>query len=222
MVNSTNKILLLLSGGYDSPVSGYLLKEKGYEIQAIHFSQEPFTDNQPEIKALQIAEKLDFKPIFIVNIGKQLLEISEKYKRSFYFIHMKRLMYRIASKIAIEEGIDFIATGESLGQVSSQTLHNLKCLDDALTSIPILRPLIWFEKHEIIAINRKIGCFEISSGSESCDRLGSKNPETHASLEKILLDEKKVDFELLVNSSLKNIHRIDDPSVNNLEISIEK
>ncbi|OLS16714.1 MAG: putative tRNA sulfurtransferase [Candidatus Heimdallarchaeota archaeon LC_3] len=202
-----SSILLLLSGGYDSIVSGFLLKENGYNIQGVHFSQEPFTDNQPEVKALQLAEKIGINPVYIINIGHQLLEISEKCRRSYYFIHMKRFMYRIATKIALSNGIDFLATGESLGQVSSQTLHNLKCLTDSLTEIPILRPLIWFEKQDIIKINRELDCYEISSGPESCDRLGPKNPETHANLFKIQDDEKKVDISQLVEISLTKVKK---------------
>ncbi|MHA1990616.1 MAG: hypothetical protein ACW981_11495 [Candidatus Hodarchaeales archaeon] len=212
-MDSSSSALLLLSGGYDSVVSGYLLKNQGYTISGIHFSQEPFTDNLPEVKALDLANKIGFEPVYIVNIGEELLEISEKCKRSYYFVHMKRLMYRIATKIALEYKYDFLATGESLGQVSSQTLHNLQCLTNSLTEIPILRPLIWYEKFEIINLNKDIGCYEISSGPESCDRLGPKHPETHASIEKIITDEQNVDIDKLLLDSLNKIRIEEAPKI---------
>ena len=212
-------VLLLLSGGYDSPVAGYLVKNEGFHVKAVHFSQEPFTDNSPEIKAQQLAKRLGFDPLFIINISHQLLSISEQCKRSYYFIHMKRLMYRIATEIAIREGCQFLVTGESLGQVSSQTLSNLRCLDDAITTIPVLRPLIWMVKHEIISLNKMIGCYDISSGPETCDRLGPKHPETHARLEKIQQDEKKVDFQQLINKAMESLRKVDTA---NLELSQEE
>ena len=165
-----DKVVLLLSGGFDSPVAGFLLQQAGYEVMAVNYSQEPFVDPSHSLKAQEIAEMLHFSPFLKINIANELLEISQTSKHAYYFVLMKRLMYKIATEIAKKYNCDFIATGESIGQVSSQTLMNLSVLEDSLTEIPILRPLITYSKDEIIQVAKKIGTFEISKQPESCDR----------------------------------------------------
>lgn len=108
---------------------------------------------------------------------------------------MKRLMYKIASVVAQKNNCDFIATGESIGQVSSQTLTNLTVLEQSLSTVPIIRPLITYSKEEIINLAKKIGTFEISKQPESCDRLGPSKPITNARLEFTLNEESKVPIE---------------------------
>ena len=191
-------VLLLLSGGYDSPVAGYLLQKAGYQVVALNFSQEPFVDPSHSLKAQEIAEKLHFKPFIKINIGNELLEISQTSKHAYYFVLMKRLMYKIATEIAKRYKCDFIATGESIGQVSSQTLMNLTVLENSITEIPIMRPLITYSKDEIISIAKIIDTFEISKQPESCDRLGPPKPITNANLEYTLNEEAKVPIEKFV------------------------
>ena len=202
------KVLLLLSGGYDSPISGYILKQLGFRVLAVHFSQEPFTDASHEEKALTLATMFNFTPFYVVNIGNQLLHITETCQPRQYFVLMKRLMYRLATNIAQLEGAEFLASGDSLGQVSSQTLSNMTIIDEALTTVPILRPLLSYSKMEIIDISRRIGTFEISSGPESCDRLGPKHPETHAKLVKVLNEEKLLDLPELMTNALSTVKKI--------------
>ncbi len=184
------KGLLLLSGGFDSPVAGYLMKEKGLEILALNFSYELLTDNSPTQKSKQIADKLGFK-FFSVDISKELLEISKKCKRDLYFVLMKRLFLKIAEKVAEREDCDFIITGDNLAQVSSQTLQNLVVVSQA-TKTNILRPLLSFDKQEIMDFAKEIGTYEISKGKEHCDILGPEHPETRAKLEEVLEEENKV------------------------------
>ncbi len=193
-----SSVLLLLSGGFDSPVAGYLLQQAGYQVKALNFSQEPFVDPSHSLKAQEIAEQLNFKPFIKINIGNELLEISQSAKHAYYFVLMKRLMYRIASEIALKENCDFIATGESIGQVSSQTLTNLSVLEDSLTTVPIIRPLITYSKDEIINVAKKIGTFEVSKQPESCDRLGPPKPITNANLVYTHNEEAKVPIEKFV------------------------
>lgn len=194
------RILLLISGGYDSPVAGHLIQKSDpeAEIIALHFSQEPFVDQSHELKAKEISQKLGFSKFISVNIGNELLEISQKAKHSYYFILMKRLMYKVATKIAKLHKCDFLATGESVAQVSSQTLSNLLVLEDSLVDIPILRPLVCYSKNEIISISKEIGTYEISTQPESCDRLGPKHPVVNAPLEHTLHEEQKLDIDKLI------------------------
>ncbi len=197
------KALLLLSGGIDSPVAGWMMKRKGYDIAAIHFSYEPLTDGLPEEKSRKIAEILGIKKFIKVNISKQLKEISEKTERKYYFVLQKRLMLKIAEKVAKKLGCNYLLTGESLGQVSSQTLQNLAVIDQA-TKMAVLRPLICFDKDEIVQKAREIGTFEISAGKEYCDVLGPEKPSTRARIEIILEEEIKMDMERLVTEAIEN------------------
>ena len=183
------KALLLLSGGFDSPVAGWMMKKM--EVLAVHFSYEPLTNNEPEVKSRKLAEFLGFKKFFVVNISREIKKIAEKCERKYYFVLMKRLMFRKAEVLAKKEGCDFLITGENLGQVSSQTLENLYAIDSAVR-IPVLRPLITMDKQEIIKIAEKIGTFETSKGKEMCDVLGPEHPSTKARLEIVLDEEKKL------------------------------
>lgn len=185
------KGLLLISGGFDSPVAGYLMQQKRVEIIAVHFSYEPFTDNGPEIKSRKASELLGFKKFVVVNIGKECEQIAKNCNHKFYFVLTKRLMLRKAEEIAKREKCDFLITGENLAQVSSQTLLNLKSITDAV-KIPILRPLLTYEKNEIIKLAMKIGTYEISKGPEVCDVLGPKHPATRSNLEDIRIEEGKL------------------------------
>lgn len=186
------KGLLLISGGFDSPVAGYLMQQKGVEIIAVHFSYEPFTDNGPELKSKKVSEILGFKKFIVVNISKECEGIAKNCNHKLYFVLTKRLMLKKAEEIAKKEKYDFLITGENLAQVSSQTLLNLKSITDAV-KIQVLRPLLTYDKEEILAIARKIGTYEPSKGPEVCDALGPKHPATRSSLEEIRLEEAKLE-----------------------------
>ena len=184
------KCMLLLSGGIDSPVAGWILKKSGLHISAVHFSFEPLTDNEPEVKSRTLAKKLDI-PLEVVNIAKELKQIADKCEKKYYFVLMKRLMMRKAEALAKKQGCSVLVTGENLGQVSSQTLENLEAIDPA-TQLPVLRPLISMDKQEIVSIAEKIGTFETSKGREVCDVLGPDHPSTKARLADILEQEKRL------------------------------
>jgi|SRR3989338_3198730 len=182
------KGLLLLSGGFDSPVAGYLMKKQSVEVLAVHFSSKLVTDEESEKKSRQLAEKLGFKKFFVVDISQQLIKISKEANHRLYFVLMKRLMYRLAEKIAERERCDFLITGENLAQVSSQTLQNLSVIDKSV-KMTVMRPLLGLDKEEIIKISREINTFEISKGPEHCDALGPAHPITKAKLEEVLKEE---------------------------------
>lgn len=196
------KALILISGGIDSPVAAHLLQKQGYELTAIHFSQEPFTDNGPELKSINACKKLGIKKLIVVQAGKTFQELATKCYHDCYFILMKRMMVRVSCLIAKELKINFIATGEALAQVSSQTLENLYAIDNA-SNLQVLRPVLCYDKNEIINIAREIDTFELSCGAEVCDVLGPKHPKTKAKLETILDEEKKVDINSLAKDIIK-------------------
>jgi len=197
------KGLLLLSGGFDSAVAGYLAKESGIELHAVHFSFEPIVSNEAGKKAEKLSQLIGAESFFPIKIGKALEKIANDCEHRFYFVLMKRLMLKTAEKLCKKKGFDFIITGENLGQVSSQTLSNLSAIEQAV-SIPVIRPLLGFDKIEIIDFAKKIGTYETSCGPEMCDILGPKKPATRCSLEKILEEEKKLDEENLITELLKD------------------
>lgn len=197
------KGLLLLSGGIDSPVAAYLIGKKA-ELIALHFSNEKITGKESIDKSKKLCKVLGIKKLLVIDISDQLAEIAGKCKHAYYFVLMRRFMLRIAERIAKQCHCDFIATGESLGQVSSQTLANLATISKAI-NMPIIRPLLGFDKEEIIKIAEQIGTFEISKGREMCDVLGPKHPITHASIEKVLEEERKLKIEDMVKEALKRI-----------------
>ena len=185
------KEVLLISGGFDSPVAGYLMQNKGLEIIAVHFSYEPFTDNAPELKSKAASDHLKFKKFITINIGKEVEEIAKKCEHRLYYVLSKRLMLRKAEEVAKKEKADFLITGENLAQVSSQTLTNLRAITDAV-KIQVLRPLLTYDKEEILKIAREIKTYDLCIGPEVCDCLGPKNPATRCSLEEIKVEEIKL------------------------------
>ncbi|MFA4907264.1 MAG: hypothetical protein WC602_03265 [archaeon] len=201
------KGVLLLSGGFDSVVAGNCALSRGTELVAVHFSQEPFTDSAPEKKAAELAKILGLKKLIVVPLAIPLEEIAKKCSRKHYFVLMKRLFLRVAEQIAGREHCDFIVTGESLGQVSSQTLQNLSVIDSA-TKMLVVRPLLCIEKQEIIDLAKKIGTHDISVGKEECDALGPKHPSTMAKPEFVIEEEKKIGLERLVSNAISKSHEI--------------
>lgn len=196
--------VLLLSGGFDSPVAGHLMARQGLDLVAAHFSLEPITDNAAAVKARALCGILGIPSLHVVRVGQAFAEVAHAANRRFYFVLTKRLMVRLADAIADREGADVLVTGENLGQVSSQTLANLRAID-AVARHPIVRPLIGFDKQEIVDRAKAIGTYEISKGPEICDLLGPPRPATHARLDQILAEETKLDAERLVASCLAGV-----------------
>ena len=193
----------MISGGIDSPIAGLLTKKK-FELEAIHFSQEPFTDNTPERKSLAAAKKLGIKELTIIEAGELLQHIADSTFREYYFVLMKIFFMKVSEEIAKQKNIDYLVTGEALGQVSSQTLSNLDTINSQV-EIEILRPCMFMEKQEIIDISVKEDYFEISKGPEMCDALASSKPKTKTRIEKVKVELKKCDMNNLVKKALDNI-----------------
>ena len=196
--------LLLISGGIDSPVAGKMLLDKDYKLSAIHFSQEPFTDDTPKKKALLLARALGLEELSVVDAGELFKEIADKTYREYYFVLIKRFMVKVAEKIAKGRGINFLITGESLGQVSSQTMSNLNTINSA-TKMEILRPLLFMNKQEIIDISIKENYFETSKGPEMCDALASGRPKTKTTLNNLHTEEEKCNMKELAEKALGKV-----------------
>ncbi len=188
------KALLLLSGGIDSPVAGQMMLDQGVELEALHCSFEPITDDASVIKVKQLAKLLGIKTVHVAKLGEALGKIPvDRDAHKFYFVLQKRMFYRLADKVARETGCDVIVTGENLGQVSSQTLENLATLESAST-LPILRPLLGLDKMEIVEHAKRMGTYETSLGPELCDLLGPDKPATRSDLYKIEAFEEKLEL----------------------------
>jgi thiamine biosynthesis protein ThiI len=198
------KGLLLISGGHDSVVAGHLMKQQGVEVIAVHFSNKPFTDDKPQELAERLLKKIGIKNLFIVEHGQTQGEFLKNAEHKFICIFCRRMMFRIAEKIAEREGCDFLITGENLGQVASQTLHNLTVTDSAV-KIKIMRPLLGLDKREIMDIAKDIGTYDISSEPSICCRVVPNHPVTKCTIERIEKQEAKVDINKILKERLDTV-----------------
>ena len=196
--------VLLLSGGFDSSVAGHLMARQGLGLVAAHFSLEPITDDAAEVKTRALCGIIGVPTLYVVRVGEAFAEVAHAANRRFYFVLTKRLMVRLADAIADRERADVLVTGENLGQVSSQTLASLRAID-AVARRPIIRPLIGFDKQEIVDRAKVIGTYEVSKGPEICDLLGPPRPATHARLDQILEEEAKLPVDRLVAECLEEV-----------------
>ena len=207
-----DKALSLISSGIDSPVATYIMIKKGLDVSCIHFDNQPFTDSRPREKTIKQVENLaklvkkDIK-LIIINHGKHQAEFMKKTNRRYGCIFCRRMMLKIAEKIAEKEGCRFLITGENLGQVASQTLDNMAATDTAV-KIPILRPLLTDDKQEIVDYGKEIGTFGISIEKGVCCRAVPQSPITKAKIDYVEREEKKVDVEKLVTEAVDNIEEI--------------
>ncbi len=196
--------VLLLSGGFDSPVAGHLMTRQGLGLVAAHFSLEPITDDAAAVKTRILCSILGIPTLYVVRVGEAFAEVAHGANRRLYFVLTKRLMVRLADAIADREKSEVLVTGENLGQVSSQTLASLRAID-AVARHPVLRPLIGFDKQEIVDRAKAIGTYEVSKGPEICDLLGPPRPATHARLDQVLAEEAKIPVDRLVASCLDGV-----------------
>jgi len=199
------KGLLLISGGIDSAVAGNIMMQQGLELIGIHFSSEPFTNDEPEQKSIKLCKLIGIKKLLVVDAGRMFADIAKKAKHRYYYIITKRLMIRLAEAQASKHGCTFLVTGDNLGQVSSQTLDNLAIIA-AAPSMTVFRPLLCYDKFEIIKKAIALGTFEISKGPEMCSVLGPKSPSTKATSENILQEESMLDMNsLIAHAAVKEI-----------------
>ena len=211
---TAGKAMLLLSGGIDSPVAGYMIAKRGATLEGIHFFSHPFTSELAKQKVLDLARELKgftgSLRVHIVPFTQPQLQMREKCPAEHLTLIMRRMMMMIASEIAKKQGTLCLVTGESLGQVASQTMEALAVTDDA-ASLPCFRPVIGMDKEDIVAIARDIGTFETSilPYEDCCTIFVPKHPTTRPKLEKILASEALLDVETLVRDAVEGTEVVD-------------
>jgi len=193
--------LLLLSGGIDSPIAGWKMKQLGVDLIAVHFSLEPLTTDESVRKAIKLGKTIGIKKLYVCRFGEIQSDISKKCTHRYFYVLTRRIMFRIAEEIAAKECCEFLVTGESIAQVGSQTIENMACIQDSV-KIPVLQPILTNDKNETIELARAIGTYEISKGPEMCSILGPKHPATKSVLNVIRAEEKKIDFNEIVKNPI--------------------
>ena len=208
-VGSNGKSLLMLSGGIDSPVAGYLMMKRGVRLEAIHFYSPPYTSQNSLQKVKDLANELTkFGAkirLHIIPFTELQVLIKERVPENMTMTTTRRMMLRIADKVREEIGALAIVTGESLGQVASQTLESLTAIND-VTSTPILRPLIASDKLDIIEIAERIGTYEtsIQPYEDCCTIFTPASPKTKPKLEKVMHYESFTEFDEYIERAVKN------------------
>ena len=209
-VGTNGRATLLLSGGIDSPVAGWMIAKRGVHINAVHFHSYPYTSDRAKEKVLDLARILSESccgiRVHVVPFTKIQMEIHEKCPDEYTTLIMRRFMMRIAERVAITEKSEALITGESIGQVASQTMTALGTTD-MVVNMPVFRPVIGFDKTEIIAIAEKIGTMETSSlpYEDCCTVFTPRHPATHPHLDIIEAAEAKLDMEALIQEAMDGI-----------------
>lgn len=208
------KVVSLVSGGIDSAVATALAMEQNAEIVAVHALLYPFSSTDTTEKVKKILQKLANRfnrkiKLIVVPFSEVHEEIAKNTKRKYACVLCKRMMRRAAEKIALQENADALLTGESLGQVASQTLPNLETISTSV-SLPVLKPLLGMDKMEIEKLAKKFQTYEISILPGSTCRLVPEKPSTQAKLKVIDEEEKKLDIEKMISEALegKKVHEI--------------
>ncbi|MDE5545942.1 MAG: tRNA 4-thiouridine(8) synthase ThiI [Anaeroplasmataceae bacterium] len=214
-VGVAGKGLLMLSGGIDSPVAGYLAMKQGVEVECIHFESTPLTSIESAQKVIDLVKIMArYAPKNKINLHmvpfKELhMALLENVPESYNITIMRRMMYRIASKLAEKKDCLCIINGESVGQVASQTLRSMNTIN-SVTTIPVLRPLCTYDKLDIIAISKKMECYDISIKpfEDCCTVYVPKAPATAPRVEKCESFEKTFDYETMVNDAVEHTNSI--------------
>ena len=214
-IGTAGKAMLLLSGGIDSPVAGYMISKRGVSLEATYFHAPPYTSERAKQKVVDLARIVSkySGPITlnVVNFTDIQLAIYEKCPHDELTIIMRRYMMKIAEHLAKESGCLGLITGESIGQVASQTMHSLYCTNEVCT-LPVFRPVIAFDKQDIIDISERIGTYEtsIQPFEDCCTIFVAKHPVTKPNLNIIKNDEHHLDdvIDELMKKALDTVEKI--------------
>ncbi len=206
-VSSSGRAAIMISGGIDSPVAAYLMARRGLELNAIHFASPPYTSPRAEQKVRDLLSKVARYSgtirLGIVPFTEIQEKIAENCPEEYFTLIMRRMMLRIAQRLAAERSCGALITGESLGQVASQTLPAL-AVTDVLSEMPVLRPLIGMDKEDIIAISRKIDTFQISIQpfEDCCTVFTPRHPRTRPTVEQCEKAEAALNIEELIKKAV--------------------
>ena len=212
-VGTNGRGLLLLSGGIDSPVAGYMMAKRGVTVEALHFESFPYTSERAREKVFELAsilaEYAGEVRVHIISLTHIQEELVKNCDEDYFTLLLRRYMMHLSERVAKYKGCTALITGESLGQVASQTMQALGVTDNAV-SMPVFRPCIGMDKEEIITISRKMGAFEtsIQPYEDCCTVFTPKHPKTKPELEKVLVEENKVDFKALADEAFETLYTV--------------
>ena len=212
-VGVSGKAVTLLSGGIDSPVSSYLMAKRGLALLPVHFFSYPYTSPEAREKVLDLARILarytGRMTVFLVPFTKIQEEIRRNCPEALFTLIMRRFMMKIAERIAVDHGGQAIITGESLGQVASQTMDAMT-VTEAACSLPVLRPVVGLDKEEVVTIARRIGTFETSvlPYEDCCTVFTPRHPKTKPALSEVLEAEEKLDGAALMETALEHMEKV--------------
>ena len=212
-VGSAGRGIMMISGGIDSPVAAFMTCKRGMKLDFIHFHSFPYTGEAAKQKVIDltkiIAEYNGESNLYIVPFTKIQEEIHKKCPEEFMITLMRRFMMRIAERLAVKNGDQAIITGESLGHVASQTIESITS-SNSVVSMPVLRPLIAFDKIDIVEISRKINTYETSilPFEDCCTVFLPKFPAIKPDLKKVIIAESKLDVECLIEDAINRIEKI--------------
>lgn len=212
-VGTSGKSLLLLSGGIDSPVAGFLAMKRGVQIEAIHFHSPPFTSERAKQKVMDLTERLtnygNAVKVHVVPFTKLQQHIFREMPDGYSMAIMRRMMLRISEQVCENESILSMTTGENLGQVASQTMESMNVINE-VTDYPIIRPLVAMDKNDIIRISKNIDTYNISIRpyEDCCTIFVPKSPKTKPTREKVNMFESQQDFTELIEETISGIETV--------------
>ena len=211
-VGTSGRAAVLISGGIDSPVAAYMMAKRGIELVSVHFASPPYTTELAELKVIELLKRVAkySGPIttYVVGFTKIQEEIRDKCPEEYFTIIMRRFMMRISEILAKKQGCSALITGESVGQVASQTIYALGCTD-AVTQIPVFRPCIGMDKDEIVALSRKIDTLQtsIQPYEDCCTVFTPKHPRTRPKLEDVEAAEAGLNIDELIAEAAENARK---------------
>lgn len=212
-IGANGRAALLLSGGIDSPVAGYMMSKRGLELVGVHFFSYPYTSERAKEKVLELGEILTRyvgrMPVLVVPFTRIQEAIRDNCREELFTVIMRRFMMRLSERLAAEYECGGLITGESLGQVASQTMPAM-AVTGAVCDLPVFRPLIGMDKEEIVRIARKIGTFETSilPYEDCCTVFTPKHPNIRPKLPRVLEAEEHLDVDALVEDALAGVERV--------------